>query len=803
MPTLSAQPFRPVLVIEDRKAKRIIPLEEKTYSLGRGVDNAIVIYDRQVSRQHATLLRIADYQHNRHSYRIVDGDLQGNQSANGITVNGVACRSHELQHGDLISFGSSAQASYQILEEITEACAEGELSNQELDEAADQQTLIGPQVRQSEAELRLASVAELCPTPIIEIDSDGNATYRNPAAIAQFTQPDSSLFKGLLDREHRSHFVREVTVKDSIYKQHVHYLNQGKRIRSYLFDVTSSKQLQSALEQSRSRYQAVIQQTSEGIFFVDAVSQRLVDANLVCCRLLGYEMPALLEQTLATLTAAAPVTTDRKLQQIRAQRDFIGEALYRSQDGSLIHMEESARLISNGDVDLFCFVIRDVNKHQQLALSLHQRSLQDLLTNLPSRTIFNEQLAVALANAERHQQLMAVMFIDLDGFKKVNETCGHLVGDCLLQGFAERLKSCIRLGDTLARWGGDQFAVLLPQITSIKDTAKIGHRFLEAIAQPFDVEQHHITLQTSIGIAIYPQDGEEANTLLNHADAALHRAKKQGQNTYRFYSPTMNSKASALLRLESMLSRALAEKQFSLSYQPQVNINTGQLSGMEALLRWYHPELGQVSPSKFITLAEETNLIIPLGQWVLETACAQNKAWQEAGLPLVKVAVNLSPRQFQSNLLALVSQTLQQTELDPQWLELEIAETNLAQNPDLAMNNLRKLHDLGVCIAIDDFGSGNSSINYLKKISLQTLKIDCPFIQNLRDTPEDMAILSAIISLGRGFNLRVVAEGVETRQQFELLHRLQCEEMQGYRFSRPLKAEEATQFLAAHQFNKA
>ena len=807
------QQCRHVLVIDDQKAKRIVALEESTYSIGRDSSNSIIIYDYQVSRYHATLLRVTDYQSNQQTYRLIDGNLDGKKSTNGISVNGSSCLSHELKHGDLINFGSKAQASYQIIADPANAVLLTETESNKIPDSSPlteefKKTLISHQefTQLSQEDLfRLASFPELSPNPIVEIDWDGNVTYLNPAATAKFPEIHQAklnhpILADLLSKTQQGNlFVRDIQIGQEVFEQYVHYLFEAKLIRSYLFELTKRKQAEARLKESEERYRAVIKQASEGIFLADAINNCLIEANAAYCNLLGYTPAEMLELKLDDIIVVKTDTLDNELQQIRKQRDFIGESLHRSKDGSLINVEVGVSLVCYGDKELFCFVVRDITKRKQSEKTLQHRAFHDLLTDLPNRTLFCEQLTTALANAKRYQQLMAVMFIDLDHFKTINDMYGHGVGDRLLQDFADRLNVCVRSGDTVARWGGDEFTVLLPHVASVKDIAKISTRILDALKQPFEIEPNQLYLQTSIGIAIYPQDGEDAEVLLRHADAALYRTKKQGRNSYRFYSSTMNSKTSVLLRLEKLLYQALEEKQFSLDYQPQVKVNTGAVSGMEALLRWHHPELGQVTPGKFIALAEETSLIIPIGKWILETACAQNKAWQKAGLPAVRVAVNLSPRQFQqSNLPDLVAQVLAQTELEPQYLELEVAEAAIAHNVDFARKTLQELHQIGVCIAIDDFGSGNSSINYLKQFSLKTLKLDRSFVQKLRDVPEDIAIVSALIALGRGFRVRVVAEGVETPQQFELLRRLQCEEMQGYRFSHPLTLEEATKFLGSY-----
>jgi diguanylate cyclase (GGDEF)-like protein len=451
---------------------------------------------------------------------------------------------------------------------------------------------------------------------------------------------------------------------------------------------------------------------------------------------------------------------------------------------------------------MFCFFARDITERKKTEILLQYQAFHDLLTGLPNRNFFNRELAVALANAKAENRQLAVMFLDLDRFKNINDSLGHAFGDRILQLFSQRLQSCLREGDIVARWGGDEFTILLSSTESTEEAASISDRIFQILKYPFELEEQQIFVKSSIGIAVYPQDGENGETLLRNADAALYRSKEQGRNLYRFYRSTMNSEASALLKLENYLHRALEKEELLVHYQPQVNIITGKISGMEALLRWQHPELGLVSPGKFIPLAEETGLIIPLGEWVLKTACIQNKAWQIAGIAPLKISVNLSPRQFeQSNLVTKVEQILQETGLEAQWLELEVTETSLLQNVKFANLALEKLVNMGVHISIDDFGTGYSSLGYLKKFPFHTLKIDQLFVRELKNKAQDLAIISAIITLGQGFNLRVIAEGVEKKEQLELLRSLNCEEIQGYWFSPPLSSEKATEFLQKENYD--
>jgi diguanylate cyclase (GGDEF)-like protein len=425
----------------------------------------------------------------------------------------------------------------------------------------------------------------------------------------------------------------------------------------------------------------------------------------------------------------------------------------------------------------------------------HQAS-HDVLTGLPNRMLFNDRMFLTLASAHRRAELVAVVFLDLDRFKTINDSLGHAIGDQLLQQVAQRLRSCLREVDIIARWGGDEFTLLLPQIACAEDAAKAAQRILDALNTPFGFEEQELHITASIGIALAPYDGEDAETLLKHADTAMYRAKQQGKNHYQFYAPTMNTQALEQLVLENNLHKALERGEFRLHYQPQVDLKTGQLIGMEALIRWQHPELGLVPPDQFIPLAEETGLIVPIGEWVLGTACAQNRAWQLAGLTPLRIAINLSARQFQQqNLVATIAQVLQETQLDPHFLELEITESLVMQDVDFTISVLQELQDMGVYISMDDFGTGYSSLGSLMYFPLDALKIDQSFIRNLTANPSNMAIITSVIALGHGLNLKVIAEGVETLEQLEFLRSANCDAMQGYLLSRPLSPDAARQFI--------
>ncbi|MDJ0897357.1 MAG: EAL domain-containing protein [Xenococcus sp. MO_188.B8] len=439
---------------------------------------------------------------------------------------------------------------------------------------------------------------------------------------------------------------------------------------------------------------------------------------------------------------------------------------------------------------------RDVTEKEQAKAIARQKALHDTLTQLPKRTILKCQLSEAITKAEFNSHLLAVMFVDLDRFKIINDTLGHQIGDRLLQSVVQRLKNCLQGKDLITRWGNDEFTLLLPQIKDLEVASVIAKRILEVLKYPFQIDNKQIHITGSVGIATYPEHGQDAETLLKNADAALSQAKQIGSNTYQYYDSTLNSQAQKLLILENSLHSALKNHEFVLYYQPIVNIFTGKIAKMEALLRWNNPQEGMVSPNIFIPLAEKNGEIIPIGEWVLKTACAQNKAWQEMGLSPIKMSVNLSVRQFQhTDLVFMITNVLRQTKLAPDFLELEITESITMQDTESAKAILKELYELGISLSMDDFGTGYSSLGYLKQFPFCTLKIDRSFIQDLNHSSQDIAIIDAVITLGQGLNLNIVAEGVETEELKDLLKNLGCEYIQGYLFSKPLPAEEATKLL--------
>jgi diguanylate cyclase (GGDEF)-like protein len=421
----------------------------------------------------------------------------------------------------------------------------------------------------------------------------------------------------------------------------------------------------------------------------------------------------------------------------------------------------------------------------------------DALTALPNRTLLTDRVEQAIARAGRSDSKVALLFLDLDRFKNVNDSLGHGVGDQLLQAVAGRLTNCLRAEDTAARLGGDEFIICLPDVVSSAEPAHVATRILADLAQPFDVAGHQLPAEVSIGISVYPDDGDNAQMLLRNADTAMYHAKELGRGNYQFFSPQMNERVSLRLSTETSMRRALDRGEFALHYQPLIELASNSIAGAEALLRWPQPDKRVISPADFIPVAEETGLIVPLGEWVLREACAQAQAWQVLR-PGLRIAVNLSPRQFrQKHLVAMIDDVLRDTGLAPQLLELELTEGMLMQHADDTVRTLAQLHEMGVHLAIDDFGTGYSSLSYLKRFPIHTLKIDRSFVKDLIDDDDDAAIVTAIVTMARGLGLRVVAEGVETEEQSALLRSLACDVAQGFHFGRPVPASEFAQRLLA------
>ncbi|HEX6177539.1 MAG TPA: EAL domain-containing protein, partial [Thermoanaerobaculia bacterium] len=471
-----------------------------------------------------------------------------------------------------------------------------------------------------------------------------------------------------------------------------------------------------------------------------------------------------------------------------------------TRDGSWRPLEATVNhLLENPDVRGIVLNCRDITARKRDEATIRHLAYFDALTGLPNRTLFNDRLAQALAHARRHGAPgVAIMFFDLDRFKTINDTLGHGVGDELLRATAERVTSALREEDTVARLGGDEFLFLLAGVHDVEDAARIGQKILDLFIEPFHVMDHELHVTTSIGISIFPIDGTDGETLIRNADTALYRAKEAGRNRYQLYAPAMNAIALKRLVIENGLRRALEKNELTLHYQPLVSLHNGSIVSVEALLRWRHPELGNLSPAEFVPMAEETGLIVPLTRWVLRSACAQMKRWHSDGIALESISVNVSARRFNdANLPAMITDVLRSTGLEGKYLTIELTESVMMENAEATISTLQQLKDLGIRISIDDFGTGYSSLSYLKRLPIDALKIDKSFVRDIPADGDDAAIAMLIISMAHDLKLSVVAEGVETEEQRHFLETKQCDVMQGYLFSAPLAAPDVEKLLRA------
>ncbi len=708
---------------------------------------------------------------------------------------------------------------------------------------------------------RLASFPELIPNAIIEIDLQGAVTYLNPAANAKFPNlrkagKNHPLLAGLTtavtDLQDKS-FVREVEVGEEVFEQSVHYLPESDLIRTFIIrEITEQKQAEAEVRQRDRLLKAVAE--AANYLLAEINYDKAVDKALaVLGEAAQVDRAYLFEKHSDALTGEIAMSL-----QFEWTSTGVGSSHHCWQNQPYEHSQVSRwyEILTtgnciNGTIEEFpsneqeilrqngikslllvplrledelwgylglvdCCQKRLWSRHEESTLltmaasisgvrqrriveeKIRYQALHDLLTGLPNRLLFNEQLSRAMPNANRSQESVAVMFLDLDRFKTINDTLGHTLGDKLLQDVAQRLNYSLRAGDIVARWGGDEFTILLPRVTYLDEVAQVARRILEAFESAFQIDGHELFVSASIGIALLDEYSPDAETLIQHADAALYFAKEQGRNNYQFYTTSLDAQNPEFLNLEKSLRHAIERDELVLYYQPRVNSMTGEINGMEALLRWQHPEMGLVAPNIFIPLAEESGLIVPIGEWALRTACRQNKAWQAAGLPPLTMAVNLSMKQFrQPKLVETVAQILAETELEPQYLELEITESVAIEDINFTKTILHSFQKMGVRLAIDDFGTGHSSLSRLQLLPFHNLKIDRSFIQELTTNEKVAHIVRAIVTLGRSLGLKLTAEGVERVEELEFLQEIQCEDIQGFLFYRPLSVQQATEALTS------
>ncbi len=566
------------------------------------------------------------------------------------------------------------------------------------------------------------------------------------------------------------------------------------------------------LAESEQRYRTIFNAAPEGIWLTDK-NKKTLEVNERLCAIIGYHAEEMQGRTpmefvdeqnrqLSIEQTAKALTTER----------YSYEIALRHRDGRNVPTLFSSVTLRDKDqraLGSLAFVT-DITEQAKLLEQiktqkdhLYHLAHHDTLTDLPNRVLFNDRLEQAILKTHRSGGHVAVFFVDLDRFKEINDSLGHVVGDMVLEEVSERFRHCIREDDTIARLGGDEFTFIMEALGDPQNAAVLARKLIQSLEQPFHIAGHQFYITASVGISLYPQDGANAQTLLRNADSAMYRSKELGRNTFHFYTEDMTEKALQRVSMEASMRRALEREEFVLYYQPQINLGSGAIIGVEALVRWQHPDMGLVQPGLFIPLAEDTGLINPLGEWILRTACGQIKAWHELDLPVGRVAVNISGRQLQNRKLAgSVLSALEETGCRPEWLELEITESFIMQHPQEAVAILRDIRGTGIDLAIDDFGTGHSSLSYLKQLPATKLKIDRSFVRDIPDDPEDMAITRAVMALGASLNLHVVAEGVETETQHAFLCNEGCEAAQGFLFSRPIPADEMTEMLAERQLQQ-
>lgn len=580
----------------------------------------------------------------------------------------------------------------------------------------------------------------------------------------------------------------------------VPFVNQAGKIYQYVSirsDITVRKRMVEEVLKSEAKYRIIAENTSDIISMINADGDFLY-LSPSHKTLWEHDIPDEQIQNLLEWIAE----DDREIMgyaigyTFSTGKGFMAECRIKTSRETPIWTETKINPIFDeaGNVSSLILVTRDITDRKQSEERIHHLAYHDPLTDLPNRRMYVQQLTKEIMQGKRFQSNMAVLFLDMDKFKDINDSYGHDVGDMLLVEAARRLQTCVQSGDIVARLGGDEFTILLSQLNDVKQAESVAEMIQNQLQKPFDLNGHVITLSCSIGIALFPQDGDTAEDLLKRADTALYSVKSVGRNGYALFDPTMEAKSLERILMENELRKAIEQEQFQIHYQPKMDIGSQSLTGMEALVRWVHPELGVISPGKFIPIAEESGLIVELGEWILKEACRQNKKWHEEGHRL-KVSVNLSARQiFQKDLVEIITATLKELELSAEWLELEITESIFVKMEEATVV-LQQLREAGIHISIDDFGTGYSSFSYIKSLPVDTIKIDASFIRDIHHNQESQAIVKAIVTIADSLQMNVIAEGIELDDQVEALQQNGCVHGQGYLFSKPLATEEFERFL--------
>jgi len=583
---------------------------------------------------------------------------------------------------------------------------------------------------------------------------------------------------------------------------------EGILVTAVIRDITVRKDAEKHLAQMEGRYRGLMEAAPDGMVVVNQVGE-IVLLNARAEGQFGYRRDELIGQRVTNIIPvgfAERLIADGTRTAAEALAQQIGtgiELIALRKNGTEFPIEIMLSPLENPEGVLVTAAIRDITVRRdaeehlaQMGEHIAHSAHHDSLTGLPNQLLLNDRVSQAIALARHHMGQVAVLFLDLDGFKHINTSLGHPAGDKLLQSIARRLLDCVRTPDTVSRHGGDEFVVLLQEVQEPEDAAIVAKRMLKVLADAHSIDHHELHVTATIGISIFPGDGSNAEVLIKNADTAMHQAKESGRQSFKFFTREMNVRAVERQSVEEDLRRALERKEFTLHYQPKIDLKTGAITGAEALIRWTHPTRGSVPPVRFIPIAEDSGLILPIGAWVLREACTQARAWLDAGLPAMTMAVNVSAIQFQNeNFLNDMFAVLSETGLDPRSIEIEVTEGILMKHAEVATSILQVLRDRGVRVAVDDFGTGYSSLSYLQKFPLDALKIDQSFVRQISSSPDETSIVRAIISMGQSLKLRVIAEGVETAEALAFLKAHDCDEAQGYYFSRPVPAGEFARLL--------
>lgn len=576
------------------------------------------------------------------------------------------------------------------------------------------------------------------------------------------------------------------------------YLYKAVFLHNVRYPIEQLKITDAALRQSQKTLQMTqyaVDHSGDYIFMCD-VSGRFIYANEKAIARLGYSRDTLLGMTINDIDVQGAENWAQYWHTLSQAAYLRFETRHKTRSGQFFPVEISLSLIEDQHQVFACAIVRDISERLSIQNKINNLAYYDQITQLPNRLLIEDRMQQAIANAHRNGTKVALMFLDLDHFKNINDSLGHPAGDYLLRQVGLRLLSRIRASDSVGRYGGDEFIFVLPELHAPYEVLEIAQKLLQAVAKPFTWQESEFRVTTSIGISLYPDDGQNFSQLVMNADAAMYHAKKLGRNNYQFFSSEMNTRATQQLRMENALRRAIERKQFVLHYQPQIDIHSGECIAFEALIRWFDSERGLVSPMEFIPLAEERGLIVAIGDWVIDEACRQNAAWLKAGLPICPVWVNVSASQVhRADMIDKLSASLLKHQLDPKYLAVEITESAIMQDAEQFIGSLNALKALGLALAIDDFGTGYSSLSYLKRFPLDKIKIDRSFIRDISDDNDDLILTQAIVALATQMKLTVIAEGVETLDQYDILKRMGCHEFQGYFASKPLPAEEIEKLL--------